>query len=116
MPQESYTSEKQKIEKEILKLQRQMRTLQTRQRRPVINSIIRSMVDYDITLEEITEAYSRRGTRSATAGENASKSALPPKFRNSATGETWTGRGRPPRWITDAEAAGKSRDSFLIKD
>jgi DNA-binding protein H-NS len=28
---------------------------------------------------------------------------------------TWTGKGRQPNWIKEAEAAGKSRDEFLIK-
>jgi DNA-binding protein H-NS len=33
----------------------------------------------------------------------------PPKYRNPATGETWTGLGRVPRWM-----AGEDRDDFLI--
>ena len=32
-----------------------------------------------------------------------------PKFRDPATGSTWTGRGKPPNWI-----AGKDRSAFLI--
>ncbi|MBL8372703.1 MAG: H-NS histone family protein [Burkholderiaceae bacterium] len=32
-----------------------------------------------------------------------------PKYRNPATGETWTGRGKPPKWI-----AGKDRTEFTI--
>lgn len=29
--------------------------------------------------------------------------------------KTWTGKGRQPNWIKEAEAVGKSRDEFLIK-
>jgi len=36
------------------------------------------------------------------------------KYRDPVTGKAWTGRGRPPRWLTDAEQSGKSRDAFLI--
>jgi DNA-binding protein H-NS len=32
-----------------------------------------------------------------------------PKYRDPATGATWTGRGKPPNWIN-----GKDRDSMLI--
>lgn len=32
------------------------------------------------------------------------------KYRDDATGETWTGRGRPPRWLE-----GKDKDQYLIK-
>ncbi|MGE8449423.1 MAG: H-NS family nucleoid-associated regulatory protein [Pseudomonadales bacterium] len=33
-----------------------------------------------------------------------------PKYRDPATGATWTGRGKPPNWIV-----GKDRDQFLIE-
>lgn len=36
--------------------------------------------------------------------------SVEPKYRNQSTGETWTGRGKPPKWI-----AGQDRDQFLIK-
>lgn len=32
-----------------------------------------------------------------------------PKYRDAATGATWTGRGKPPNWIN-----GKDRAPFLI--
>jgi DNA-binding protein H-NS len=32
------------------------------------------------------------------------------KYRDAATGKTWTGRGKPPNWIVDA----KDRSEFLI--
>jgi len=110
MPQEHFTAEKEKIEKEILRLQRKMRSLKTRQRRPVINSIVRSMIEYEITLEDVERAYKRRVERTRSGG-----SKLPPKYKNPETGATWSGRGRPPRWIVDAEAAGHTRDEFLIE-
>ncbi|WP_420484821.1 H-NS family nucleoid-associated regulatory protein [Delftia acidovorans] len=33
------------------------------------------------------------------------------KYRNEATGSTWTGRGKPPAWII-----GKDRSEFLIDE
>ncbi|MDR3015239.1 MAG: H-NS histone family protein [Delftia acidovorans] len=33
-----------------------------------------------------------------------------PKYRDPATGATWTGRGKPPNWIN-----GKDRGQFLIE-
>ncbi|KLR58975.1 H-NS family nucleoid-associated regulatory protein [Diaphorobacter sp. J5-51] len=40
-----------------------------------------------------------------------SVSKVAPKYRNPATGATWTGRGKPPVWI-----AGKDRADFEIKE
>ena len=31
-------------------------------------------------------------------------------------GESWSGFGRAPRWLTDLEADGKSRESFLVTE
>jgi DNA-binding protein H-NS len=42
--------------------------------------------------------------RSASAG-----SKVAPKYRNPATGQTWTGRGKPPKWIQN-----ESREQFAI--
>ncbi|MGB3287702.1 MAG: H-NS histone family protein [Burkholderiaceae bacterium] len=119
MTRDSYTALKQKIEKEILKLQKQAQNLQTKRRGPVITSIIRSMREYDITPEDITAAYNKKTTRSAPRKPSApagapAKRSVPPKYRHPDTGDTWTGRGKVPRWIVAVEADGKSRDTFLI--
>ncbi|QPS09602.1 H-NS histone family protein [Delftia acidovorans] len=42
-------------------------------------------------------------------GKKPKGSVGAPKYRDPATGVTWTGRGKPPNWIN-----GKDRESFLI--
>jgi DNA-binding protein H-NS len=43
------------------------------------------------------------------------RAKVAPKYRNPANAsETWTGRGRRPRWVEAALAAGKSLDDFAI--
>ncbi|HEY0663556.1 MAG TPA: H-NS histone family protein, partial [Thiobacillaceae bacterium] len=37
------------------------------------------------------------------------------KYRNEATGEGWSGRGRTPKWLADEMAKGRSKDAFLVK-
>ena len=44
----------------------------------------------------------------------AEGSELPIKYRNPKTGETWSGRGRPARWITELEAKGRKRREFAV--
>lgn len=41
--------------------------------------------------------------------KSSSGAKVAPKYRDPATGDTWTGRGKAPRWIAD-----KDRDQFLI--
>jgi DNA-binding protein H-NS len=37
-----------------------------------------------------------------------------PKYRDPATGETWSGRGLKPRWLVAALAAGRAIDEFRL--
>jgi DNA-binding protein H-NS len=45
-----------------------------------------------------------RARSSANAGAKVA-----PKYRDPATGQTWTGRGKPPKWIADQD-----REKFAI--
>ena len=36
------------------------------------------------------------------------------KYRDPSTGNSWSGRGRPARWITEYEAAGRKREDFAV--
>jgi DNA-binding protein H-NS len=119
MPRESYAALQAKIEKEISKLQKKAEALQTKRRKPVIASIISSMRDYNITPEEIAAAFNNAGKapRQVTGRPAATvKRPVAPKYRHPKTGDTWSGRGKPPRWLAAEEAAGKKRESFLITE
>jgi len=37
-----------------------------------------------------------------------------PRYRNPATGETWTGRGKQPMWVQEAIVTGAKLEDFLI--
>jgi DNA-binding protein H-NS len=43
------------------------------------------------------------------AGAKSSGGKVAPKYRNPVTGDTWTGRGKAPKWIE-----GRDRSSYLI--
>ncbi len=114
MTRDSYSFLQSKIEKEIQRLQKQAEALKAKQRAPIIKSIIRDMRDYQITPDEIIAAFNSKPGKTAKVSEDRIKKSVAPKYENPQTGDTWTGRGKPPRWITDAETSGTSRDHFLI--
>jgi DNA-binding protein H-NS len=66
-----------------------------------LREIVAKMREYKITLQELM-------------GTKAQAPMLPPaanaRYRDPATGATWSGRGRVPQWIAD-----KNRDDFLIQ-
>ena len=64
----------------------------------------RALIDqYGLTSEDIFGGKSG----SKRAGKAPGKVAA--RYRNPATGTTWTGRGRAPRWLD-----GKDKNDFLI--
>jgi DNA-binding protein H-NS len=44
---------------------------------------------------------------------NKAKVVVAPKYRSS-DGKAWTGRGKPPKWLAEYEAQGRSREDFRI--
>ena len=67
-------------------------------------SQVRSLVaEFSLTAEDVFPPA--RGKRSGTAG-----SKVAAKYRNPETGETWTGRGKAPKWIAGVE----DREKFVI--
>lgn len=67
----------------------------------VVAEIQAKMKQYGITVDDL-----RGGARKA-------KARVAVKYRNPATGETWSGRGRAPKWLAEEMAKGRSKDSFL---
>ena len=59
----------------------------------------------------IIEQYSLSASDlfSRKAGVKSGGGKVAPKYRNPSTGETWTGRGKAPKWID-----GKDRSNYLI--
>ena len=56
-------------------------------------------------------APKKAAVRKSTAG-----SKVAPKYRNPAnSSETWTGRGKQPRWLATLTASGRNLTEFLIK-
>src|SRR4051812_4070636 len=54
---------------------------------------------------------------SSTSGRKLRSDAgkeLPVKYRG-PQGETWSGRGHPPKWLNALEATGNHRDDFLVQ-
>jgi DNA-binding protein H-NS len=93
-----------------------------------IAEIKAKMVMYGITLEDLGgKAKAGRGRKPKLA--KAAKPAKPVKdkaklaktrkpvavkYRNPETGETWTGRGKAPKWLAAMEAAGRKREEFAV--
>jgi DNA-binding protein H-NS len=70
----------------------------------VVADIQARMKEYGITLADLKGGAIKAKARGAVAA----------KYRNPSTGESWSGRGRAPKWLADALAKGRARDEFLV--
>ncbi|MCP2518625.1 H-NS histone family protein [Achromobacter mucicolens] len=107
-----------KINAQIQTLQRRADTLRINHRASALQKILRQMHEFQISPEEIQTAYSQlrpaRAKRHDVQRRPDFRSVVAPKYRNPESGETWSGRGRAPRWLTLAEKAGRDRDDFRV--
>lgn len=88
-------------------IEKKIAELQSESRAEAIAKIRTLMAETGLTMADIT------GSAQKEPKEPKAKSAVAIKYRNAATGETWTGRGLKPRWLTTAIAGGASIESFL---
>lgn len=84
-------------------LERQIAEARNNEIASAINQIRQLVADYGLTQLDVFPAGRGARTPSKKSGSVA------PKYRDPATGQTWTGRGKPPRWI-----AGHDRAKFEI--
>jgi len=65
---------------------------------------VRELVaEYGLTVQDIFPG------RASKSGAVKATSKVAAKYRDAATGQTWTGRGKAPKWIE-----GKDRTPFVI--
>jgi DNA-binding protein H-NS len=74
-------------------------------RKDEINGAIQKIKEL-MQLHGVTVADLSSGTRAKPA---KAKGTVAAQFKNPETGETWTGRGRAPRWL-----AGQDKEQFRI--
>ena len=123
------------IQSQIDKLQKQANEIRVREFDKTVQDILAKMNAFGITVKDL---QSKRGAKlsgkkrgmsgimrsakgpgkpAASSGKRGpSKSAgtvVAPKFRG-PNGETWTGRGLMPRWLSALVVAGKTKEQFAI--
>ena len=96
---------------ELKKLQRDVNkaveSYHERQRQDALAAAEAKAKEYGYSLADLTGAPKK--------GKGKARGATPPKYRHTEDPTlTWSGRGRKPGWIKEAEDAGRNTDDFLI--
>lgn len=98
------------LETVIVDAQHLIKTKKKSQLKDARNQLEKVAADLGFTLEELTLGKSNN--------DNAPVKVRKPvaiRYRNPSNAqETWTGRGKQPRWLVAALASGKSLADFLV--
>lgn len=96
----------QSVKAEIAKLEAKAEALRRSELKTVIAQVKKTIAEFGLTAADL--GLGRGAPKARGAARRGTKGAA--KYRDPKTGQTWTGRGRPPAWIVDA----KDRTAFLI--
>ena len=69
------------------------------------------MQEYGLTVADIS---SKAPARTASAAKGGKGGKVAAKFRNSATGDSWSGRGLQPKWLKAALENGRKIEEFKV--
>ena len=86
-------------------LEQQIAQTQREERQQAIAKIKALMAEYGLTSADLS---ARAAKPSGTGAKVAAK------YRDKATGDTWSGRGLQPRWLKAALAGGKKLSDFQV--
>jgi DNA-binding protein H-NS len=127
-----------KLQAQIEKLQKEAASVKKRELAETILNIKKAIQIFGLTAADLglAEGGSVKRGRKAVKGKIASdraaqgkprgrptnskvrradkRSIVAPKYRDSATGITWTGRGKQPKWLSAAISSGKTLEDFKI--
>ena len=114
------------IQTQIEKLQKQANEIKSKDFHATVQDILAKMAAFGITVKDLQSGKGKsKAGRAAKGKAGTAKSVKAPKAARKATnpvapkyrgphGETWTGRGLTPKWLSTLVAQGQSKDSFLI--
>jgi len=89
-------------------LEKQIEEATAKGRADAISKVKAMMAEHGLTVADLG------GSSKASAKHKGTGKKVAAKYRNSATGESWSGRGLQPRWLKAAVASGKKASDFAV--
>lgn len=108
----SYTdllAQKATLERQAAELEKQLQQARKQERSGVINQIRALMAEHGLTADDLAGKSGKAPKESANRGKTVA-----PKYKDPASGSTWTGRGLKPKWLSAALGAGKKLEDFAL--
>lgn len=87
-------------------IEQQIAEAQRAERAGALAQVRALMAEHGLTLADLS-SKSASGTKKTGV-------KVAPKYRDTSTGNTWSGRGLQPKWLKEALASGKKISDFAI--
>lgn len=101
-------SQKESLEREIERLKEQSRA-------EAIDKVRALMAEYGLSAADIgAKPAGKTLSRSSAKAAKSAGSKVPAKYRDAASGDSWSGRGLQPRWLKAALASGRKLSEFVV--
>jgi DNA-binding protein H-NS len=91
-------------------LERQIESTRRSERAEAVAKVRALMSEHGLSLADLSGKAST--PKAASAPKTGGKVAA--KYRNTATGDSWSGRGLQPKWLKAALAAGRKIEEFAV--
>jgi DNA-binding protein H-NS len=103
------------LEKQAAALQEQIEQARRAERDGVLAQIRALMAEHGVTIAELGGSKApARPARGAAKTSSVAGRKVAPKYRDAATGDTWSGRGLQPNWLKAALASGRKIEDFSV--
>ncbi|MBN8505179.1 MAG: H-NS histone family protein [Burkholderiales bacterium] len=89
-------------------LDKQIEETRLRDRSAAVSKVKALMAEYGLTVADLN------GRAKGVPKSSKSGSKVAAKYRNKATGETWSGRGLKPKWLAAALNSGAKLEDFAV--
>jgi DNA-binding protein H-NS len=101
-------------EAQIRQLREKLQAQKSEERRAAISQAKALVKAHGLTAAELGLSPGGRRNAPAPAKTSTGRAKVPAKYRDPATGNSWTGRGKTPNWLSAKLAAGRSRADFAV--
>lgn len=104
-------AQKAALEQQAASLSQKIEEARRAERADVVARIKALMAEHGITAADLRGKAGRPARTSRPTGTGRK---VAPKYRNPATGDTWSGRGLKPNWLKAAMSSGRKIEEFAI--
>lgn len=113
------------IQNQIEKLQKQAADIKAKDFAKTVQEIVGKMQAFGITLKDLQAALGKNRGRKGTARKASRKTVVKKAGRQTGKpvaakykgpkGETWSGRGLMPKWLSELVKQGRKKEDFAVK-